>query len=102
MTRSKVPSLFFLPAALSFLILTGSNAQAQVPAMNIPALQQRTRDLQTQNLPFQQQLTQTALQKGWPLMIPSKKGHNLYLHGIDRFGKPVYIATVDNIISAAT
>jgi hypothetical protein len=65
-------------------------------------LQQKIKDVQTQNLPFQQHLTQTALEKGWPLVMTGKKGHNLYLHGIDQFGKPVYITTVDNIISAAT
>jgi hypothetical protein len=102
MKRSKVPSLLLLPAALSFLVLAGSTARAQVPATNISTLKASIQDVQTRNLPQQQQLTQTALLKGWPLVIPSKKGHNLYLHGIDQFGKPVYIATVDNIISAAT
>ena len=102
MTRSKVPSLLFLPAALSFLVLVGTNAQAQVPATNISLLQQKTKDIQTLNLPRQQQLIQTALQKGWPLVMQGKKGHNLYLHSIDQFGKPVYVTTVDNIISAAT
>ncbi len=102
MNRSKVPSLLLLPLALSFFVLAGSTARAQVPATNIPSLIQTVHELQLKSLPQQQQLTRTALQKGWPLVIPSKKGHNLYLHGIDRFGKPVYIATVDNIISAAT
>src|SRR5580658_6234985 len=102
MNRSKVPSLLLLPLALSFFVLAGSTARAQVPATDIPRLVQTVRDLQLKSLPQRQQLTRTALQKGWPLVIPSKKGHNLYLHGIDRFGKPVYIATVDNIISAAT
>jgi hypothetical protein len=102
MNRSKVPSLLLLPLALSFFVLAGSTARAQVPATDIPRLVQTVRDLQLKSLPQRQQLTRTALQKGWPLVIPSKKGHNLYLHGIDRFGKPIYIATVDNIISAAT
>ena len=35
-------------------------------------------------------------------MIPGKKGHKLYLQSINRLGRPVYVATVDNIISAAT
>jgi hypothetical protein len=102
MNRSKVPSLLLLPLALSFFVLAGSTARAQVPATNIPSLIQTVHELQLKSLPLRQQLTRTALQKGWPLVIPSKKGHNLYLHGIDGFGKPVYIATVDNIISAAT
>ena len=109
MTRSKVPSLLLLPAALSFFVLVGSTAQAQVPpaknpvpATNINAVKAAVQDVLRKSLPQQQQLTRTALQKGWPLVISSKKGHNLYLHGIDRFGRPSYIATVDNIISAAT
>jgi hypothetical protein len=102
MKRSKVQSLLLLPTALSFLILAGSTARAQVPPTNISVLRSSIQDVQTKNLAQQQQLTQTALLRGWPLVIASKKGHNLYLHGIDLFGKPVYIATVDNIISAAT
>jgi hypothetical protein len=102
MNRSKVPSLLLLPVALSFFVLAGSTSRAQVPATNIPVLVQTIKDLTIKSQAQQQLLTRTALQKNWPLVIPSKKGHNLYLHGIDRFGKPVYIATVDNIISAAT
>ncbi len=102
MNRSKVPSLLLLPAALSIFVLLGPAARAQVPTTNIPNLQRTVRDLQLKSLAGQQQLTQTALQKGWPLVISGKKGHNLYLHGIDGFGKPVYVTTVDNIISAAT
>ncbi len=102
MTRSKVPSLLSLPTALFFFVLVGSTANAQIPATNIQLLKQKINDVQTQNLPFQQHLIQTALAKGWPLTMIGKKGHNSYLHGIDRFGKPVYIVTVDNIISAAT
>ncbi len=102
MNRSKVPSLLLLPLALSFFVLAGSASRAQVPTTDIPSLIRTIQDLQVRSRAEEQLLTQTALQKGWPLVIPSKKGHNLYLHGIDRFGKPVYIATVDNIISAAT
>src|SRR5580704_1888153 len=102
MNRSKVPSLLLLPAALSFLVLTGSTSRAQVPTTNIANVKAAMLDVEAKGLVQQQQLTRTALLKGWPLVIPSKKGHNLYLYGIDRFGKPVYINTVDNIISAAT
>jgi hypothetical protein len=102
MNRSKVPSLLLLPVALSFFVLVGLPSRAQVPATNIASVKAAMLDVETKGLVQQQQLTRTALQKGWPLVIPSKKGHNLYLYGIDRFGKPVYIATVDNIISAAT
>ena len=102
MNRSKAPSLLLLPVALSFFVLAGTTSRAQVPTTNIPALVQTIKDLTIRSQAQQQLLTRTALQKNWPLVIPSKKGHNLYLHGIDHFGKPVYIATVDNIISAAT
>jgi hypothetical protein len=77
-------------------------SRAQAPTTDIRTLQQNVKGLQDKFLVQQQQLVRTALQKGWPLVIPSKKGHNLYLTGVDHFGKPVYVATVDNIISAAT
>jgi len=108
MNRSKVPSLLLLPVTLSFFVLSGPAARAQVhptnpvPATNISTVKKAVQDAMSKSLPQQQQLIRTALQKGWPLVIPSKKGHNFYLHGIDQFGKPSYIATVDNIISAAT
>jgi hypothetical protein len=108
MNRSKVPSLLLLPITLSLFVLFGPAARAQVPptnpvpATNISTVKTAVQAAMQKTLPQQQQLIRTALAKGWPLVIPSKKGHNLYLHGIDQFGKPSYIATVDNIISAAT
>ena len=51
---------------------------------------------------MQRILTQTALQKGWPLTIRNKKGRLAYLRGIDGQGLPYYVTTTDNIISAAT
>jgi hypothetical protein len=106
--NSKVPSLLLKPVALSLFVLTGLTSRAQVPSKiqvpptNINNVRQAIRLESEKHRPQQIQLTNTALQKGWPLMIPGKKGHNLYLHAIDRFGKPVYIGTVDNIIAAAT
>src|SRR5580698_1281709 len=102
MNRSKVPSLLLLPLALFLFVLAGTTARAQVPATNIASVKAAMQDVERKGFAEQQQLTRTALQKGWPLIIPSKKGHNLYLHGIDHFGKPIYVTTVDNIISAAT
>jgi len=108
MNRSKVPSLLLLPVTIAFFVLAGPVARAQVPPTNpvpptnITSLKAAMQDVERKGLAEQQLLTRTALQKGWPLIIPSKKGHNLYLHGIDAFGKPVYVTTVDNIISAAT
>jgi subtilase family protein/GEVED domain-containing protein/type IX secretion system substrate protein len=108
MNRSKVPSLLLLPITLSLFVLAGPAANAQVhptnpvPVTDINLVKSAVQAAITKSQPQQQQLIRTALEKGWPLVIPSKKGHNLYLHGIDRFGKPSYIASVDNIISAAT
>lgn len=102
MTRSKVPSLLLLPLTLSLLLLAGPTARAQITPTDINKVKAAIQDVQRKTLPQQQELTRTALQKGWPLIIPSKKGHNLYLTGVDRLGKPVYVTTVDNIISAAT
>ena len=102
MNRSKVPSLLLLPVALSFFVLTGLTSRAQVPATNINVLRQAIQNETIKHRAEQTALTNMALRKGWPLVIASKKGHNLYLHGVDHLGKPIYIATVDNIISAAT
>jgi hypothetical protein len=108
MNRSKVQSLLLLPITLAFFVLAVPAAHAQVhptnpvPATDISTLKTAVQAAIAKSQPQQQQLIRTALEKGWPLVIPSKKGHNLYLHGINNFGRPSYIATVDNIISAAT
>lgn len=102
MNKSRVPSLLLLPVALSFFVLAGLTSRAQVQPTDINKVKQDVQALEPLHRAQQQQLTLTALRKGWPLVISSKKGHNLYLHGIDQTGRPVYIATVDNIISAAT
>ncbi|HEV2355828.1 MAG TPA: S8 family serine peptidase, partial [Puia sp.] len=96
------PSLLLIPAALCILVLSSLTTRAQVPVTDIPTLKRTFQPVEAKILLEQQQLTRTALEKGWPLMIPGKKGQLLYLHGIDAFGRPRYVKTVDNIISAAT
>src|SRR6185312_10324266 len=96
------PSLILVPVALSILVLSGLTSRAQVPVTDIPTLQRNIQQLEPMIRQDQERLTRTALQKGWPLIIPGKKGQLMYLHGIDALGRPLYVKTVDNIISAAT
>jgi hypothetical protein len=99
MNKSWIPS--YVSAFLLLFVLSGPTAQAQVTT-NQAALQKASQQLAAEHLTMQRILTQTALQKGWPLTIRSKKGRLAYLRGIDGQGLPFYVTTTDNIISAAT
>src|ERR1700761_8413504 len=100
MNKSRVPSL---PLTLFFisLLLSGLTSRAQVTT-NTAVLQKASQDVSIQNTALQRLLAQTALQKGWPLMIKDKQGRKAYLRGINSRGLPYYVATVDNIIPAAS
>ncbi|GGB14252.1 hypothetical protein GCM10011511_42560 [Puia dinghuensis] len=69
---------------------------------NKTELQKASQRLAAEHLAMEKILTQTALQKGWPLTLRNKKGRLAYLRGIDSRGFPYYVTTADNIISAAT
>src|ERR1700753_1328628 len=99
MNKSRIPS--YVSALLLLFVLSGITAQAQV-ATNQAALQKTSQQLAAEHLTMQRVLTQTALQKGWPLTIRNKKGRLAYLRGIDSRGRPYFVSTADNVISAAT
>jgi len=100
MNKSRIPS-YYLSALLLLFVLSGPTAHAQV-ATNQAALQKAGQQLASQHLALQKILTQTALEKGWPLTLRNKKGRLAYLRGIDSRGLPYYVTTAENIISAAT
>ena len=100
MNKSRIPS-YYLSALLLIFVLSGTTAQAQVTT-NQAALQKASQQLASQHLALQKILTQTALEKGWPLTLRNKKGRLAYLRGIDSRGLPYYVTTAENIISAAT
>ncbi|HVU97615.1 MAG TPA: S8 family serine peptidase [Puia sp.] len=100
MNKSRIPS-YYLSALLLLFVLSGTAVQAQVTT-NQAALQKSSQQLASQHLALQKILTQTALEKGWPLTMRNKKGRLAYLRGIDSRGLPYYVTTTENIISAAT
>ena len=100
MNKSRIPS-YSLFVLLLLFVLSGPLAHAQVTT-NQTALQKTSQQLASQQLALQKVLTQTALEKGWPLTLRNKKGRLAYLRGIDSRGLPYYVTTADNIISAAT
>ncbi|HXB93775.1 MAG TPA: hypothetical protein VNU70_01415, partial [Puia sp.] len=100
MNKSRIPSLY-LSLLLLLFVLSGLIAGAQVTT-NTPALQKTSQQLAAKHLALQKMITETARQKGWPLILRYQKGRMAYLHGIDEQGFPVYVTTTDNIISAAT
>src|ERR1700754_1293245 len=98
----KSRTLFFLSSALLLLsVLPGSLIYAQT-VTNKAALQKQSQDLATRHAAMQKLILQKAREKGWPLTLRSKKGRLAYLQAIDAQGRPVYITTTENIISAAT
>jgi hypothetical protein len=100
MNKSRIPSYYF-SALLLLFVLSGPFVHAQVTT-NQAALQKSSQLLASQHLAMQKILTQTALERGWPLTLRNKKGRLAYLRGIDSRGLPYYVTTADNIISAAT
>src|SRR5215475_7333887 len=98
--NKRVQSLFLATLLLLF-VLSGLTVHAQV-ITNQAALQKASQELAAKHLAMQRILTQTALEKGWPLTIRNKKGRLAYLRGIDSRGLPYYVSTAENIISAAT
>ena len=90
----------FVPLVLVALSLI-STARTQVKT-NLSVL--RDAALRS-NLHFQEmngRLAHLARQYGWPLYITLKRGNMATLNGISPKGMPIYTATNDNIISAAT
>jgi Subtilase family/GEVED domain/Secretion system C-terminal sorting domain len=97
MTKTK-----FVPLAIIIsLIFTSTNLHAQLTT-NAAILQKASIDTRIRDQQAYAKLLVAARQKGWPLTIARKNGSRAYLTRIDAKGYPIYIATNDNIISAAT
>lgn len=99
MSNCRVPFVFFTTFFL--LVCIGQRLDAQV-ITNKAAMQKASQDRALKEAAFQKVLTTTALQKGWPLTLRTKKGRLGYLRGINQKGLPYYVTTTENIISAAT
>lgn len=100
MRKRRIPSLY-LSVSLLLYIFTGLTANAQVQT-NTAELQNLSQRLAAQYQSFHKILLQTAREKGWPLTLRGKNGRMAYLRGINTQGRPYYVTTTDNIISAAT
>lgn len=98
MTRAKTLSILTFSL---LLLLSHLTTHAQVTT-NRAVLQQASHVRAQQEADIHRMVQVMAKQKGWPLTIRGKKGRMAYLKGINSKGLPVYITTVDNIISAAT
>ncbi len=90
----------FVPLVLfAFSILSTAQAQVKTDVAGLRAAAIRA------GVEYQQlnsRLTLLAKQKGWPLFISLRKGNQAVLYGLSPKGLPLYVATNDNIISAAT
>jgi len=93
--------LLLLSVSFFLLLLSGLQLSAQV-VPNKAGLQRASQAQALKEAAFQQILTRTAQQKGWPLTLRNKKGRLAYLRGINTSGLPIYVTTTDNTISAAT
>lgn len=93
----------FVPLSLTFTLLltTCLTSYAQIQT-NKAVTQQSSQQKATQTKNLYNQVLTLARQKGWPLTFKGRHGRIAVLRGIDLKGNPVYITTLDNIISAAT
>jgi hypothetical protein len=91
----------FVPLAILTLLLFSIQLNAQLKT-NESVLRSASSIASLQEKDNLRKLLIFAKQKGWPLSIINKKGHHLYLTGMDVKGYPLYTSINDNIISAAT
>jgi len=99
MYNSRVLYLFLI--SFFFFVFAGYRTSAQVTT-NKAGLQKASQERALQEAAFHQLLTRTAQERGWPLTLRNKKGRLAYLRGINGQGRPFYVTTTDNLISAAT
>jgi hypothetical protein len=87
------------------LILIGvfffSSLSAQVKT-NLNVLREAAARADVQYREMSAKLASLAKQHNWPLFINLKTGNRAILYGLSAKGMPLYVATNDNIISAAT
>lgn len=82
-------------------LLTYTHAGAQVKT-NTDVLERASQTTAQKEVARYNQLQTLARQKGWPTSLKGKKGRIAILRDVDSQGIPIYITTLDNIISAAT
>src|SRR5450432_4480828 len=86
-------------ALLSFILFSTARSQVSTNRAALSAFSMRenvkSRDMTAR-------LLSLAKQRGWPLIINGKNGKKAYLSGLGLRGKPYYISTNNNTISAAT
>ena len=90
----------FVPIILVALLLI-STASAQVKT-NLSVLREAALRSDTRYQEMSSRLNSLARQRNWPLFITLKSGNRAVLYGLSAKGMPLYVATNDNIISAAT
>jgi hypothetical protein len=90
----------FVPGVLAAFFLI-STARSQVKT-NLSALREAALRYDIKYQEMNARLAAVASQRNWPLFISLKGGNRAVLYGISAKGMPLYVATNDNIISAAT
>ena len=90
----------FVPLVLLYFFIF-SRVPAQIKT-NVEALRLAATRSAAQYKDMATRLLRLSKQNGWPLYVSLKHGNRAILYGIDPGGKPLYVATNDNIISAAT
>ena len=94
-----IPKKFPLPVLVALSIITGASAQVKT---NTSALRQAAVEADARHQDMTARLIRLAKQNGWAQFISMKGGTRAMLYGVDPRGLPLYVATNDNIISAAT
>ena len=82
-------------------LLAYRHASAQVKT-NTDVLEKASQTTAQKETARYNQLQTLARQKGWPTSLKGKKGRIAILRDVNAQGIPIYITTLDNIISAAT
>jgi len=86
--------------AVSFLMMVGSGlAQEKTNAAVLSKMERLIKEAETLSL---SKAVSLARQKGWPLIRKDGANNTVVLVGVDAFGMPVYLATENNAVSAAT
>lgn len=94
-----IPKKFALSFLVSVFLCYSVSAQVST---NAQALRQAAIQSQIRYNDLQDKLIRLSRQNGWPRFINMRNGRRAVLYGIDPGGRPLYVATDDNIISAAT
>jgi hypothetical protein len=94
-----------IPKKFVPLVLIALSIFSSVPAQvntNTTALRATAIQSGTRYQEMRARLLRLSKQNGWPLSVSLKQGNRAVLYGIDPSGKPLYVSTTNNIISAAT